>query len=291
MALVDRKGFTVSMQMRVHHTTTYSYSEEAHASYSEARLTPLTTADQYVRRSRLEISPTPWSSEYRDYWGTTVSAFEVTDPHHELRVAATSTVDTADAPEPVEGTQWHVLADPNVADQYCEFIAQSPITEPAEDVKAELDQLRQAAARPADYASAACELIRQRVRRLVAATHVTATAEQTWQAGKGVCHDISHVTIGALRYAGIPARFVAGYLHPQVEPVIGEKLVSEPHAWLEWWDGAWVGWDVAYAIVPGERHVIVSMGRDFSDSPPLRGIYAVEGDVHTEVTVEITRLA
>ena len=57
-------------------------------------MTPMTTSEQYVLRSRLEISPTPWSYEYRDYWGTTVTSFEVHDPHQDLTVVATSTVET-----------------------------------------------------------------------------------------------------------------------------------------------------------------------------------------------------
>lgn len=281
----------MSMQMRVRHTTVYTYQEDAYASYSEARLTPLTTAAQYVRRSRLEITPTPWSTEYRDYWGTTVSAFEVTDPHDQLVVSATSTVDTADVPKPVPSIDWQSLADPNTADQYCEFIAQAELVEPSPDLIPQLDQLRDVSERPADYVLAVCDLLRTSLKRLVAATHVTSTSSQTWTARKGVCHDITHVAIGALRHAGIPARFVSGYLHPQSEPAVGETCTTEPHAWLEWWDGEWVGWDVAYGVTPGERYIIVSMGRDFSDSPPLRGIYAVEGDVRTDVDVEITRLA
>lgn len=280
----------MSMRMRVRHATTYTYSEPTVASYSEARLTPQTTADQYVRRSRLEIAPTAWSQEYRDYWGATVTAFEVTDPHDELTVVATSVVDTADPAEPGESIGWDAL-DANTLDRYCEFVHQQDKVRPAESLVAELDAVRASSATPGDYVERVVELIRDRVKRLVAATHVSATAEETWESGKGVTHDITHVAIGALRHAQIPARFVAGYVHPEPDPQVDAAVASEPHAWLEWWDGRWVGWDVTHGEAPGERHIVVSRGRDFDDNPNLRGIYSTSGEFTTAVEVEITRLA
>ena len=55
-----------------------------------------------------------------------------------------------------------------------------------------------------------------------------------WRSGKGVCQDIAHITIGALRAVGIPARYVSGYLHPVPDPEIGEPAIGESHAWVEW---------------------------------------------------------
>lgn len=278
------------MRMQVRHATTYTYAKSTVASYSEARLTPQTTADQYVRRSRLEITPTAWSQEYRDYWGATVTAFEVTDPHAELTVVATSIVDTADPAEPGASIGWDDL-DPSTLDRYCEFVHQQDKVRPSADLVAELDRIRASAERPDEYVRAVGELVRSRITRLVAATHASGTAEEAWASGRGVTHDIAHVAIGALRHAKIPARFVAGYVHPDASPEIDHEVAAEPHAWLEWWDGRWIGWDVTRDETPGDRHIIVSRGRDFDDNPNLRGIYATDGEVTTAVEVEITRLA
>lgn len=278
------------MQMRVAHVTTYTYDGDVEASYSEARLVPLTSADQYVRRARLDVTPTPWSQEYRDYWGTVVTAFEVTDPHEELRVECTSVVDTADPRVSDAPISWADLADPDTQDEFCEFLAHSEATTPHPTLASRVESLRAEAAEPAELVTAVCDLVRDEITRLVGATHVSATAEETWRERKGVAQDLAHVAIGALRHAGVPARFVTGYRHPDVDPALDEPRESEPHGWLEWWDGSWVGHDVAFGETPGERHVVVSMGRDAGDSPPLRGIYATSGPVRTEVTVEITRI-
>ncbi len=99
----------MTMQLRIRHTTGYHYEKGAVASFNEARMTPMTTSEQYVLRSRLEISPTPWSYEYRDYWGTTVTSFEVHDPHQDLTVVATSIVDTQGTPPEPHGVAWDAL--------------------------------------------------------------------------------------------------------------------------------------------------------------------------------------
>ena len=58
-----------------------------------------------------------------------------------------------------------------------------------------------------------------------------------------MCQDYAHLVLGALRHVGIPARYVSGYLHPRAEPGIGEEVIAESHAWVEWWLGEWVGND------------------------------------------------
>ena len=126
----------MSMQMRIRHTTGYHYEKGAVASFNEARMTPMTTSEQYVLRSRLEITPMPWSYEYRDYWGTTVTSFEVHDPHSELTVVATSTVETQEVPEKPHGATWAELDD--VQDEWCEFLALSTWVAPSADLLAEL---------------------------------------------------------------------------------------------------------------------------------------------------------
>ncbi|RYJ07113.1 MAG: transglutaminase family protein, partial [Actinomycetales bacterium] len=116
-------GRPESMQLRIRHTTGYQYAEGAAASYNEARMTPLTTSDQYVLRSRLDVTPTAWSVEYRDYWGSTVTSFEVHEPHETLSVVSTSTVETsAHTQEPGE-VAWDDLA--AVQDEWCEYLVAS----------------------------------------------------------------------------------------------------------------------------------------------------------------------
>jgi transglutaminase-like putative cysteine protease len=278
----------MSMQLRIRHTTGYHYEKGAVASFNEARMTPMTTSEQYVLRSRLEISPTPWSYEYRDYWGTTVTSFEVHDPHADLTVVATSTVETQEVPPKPHGVAWADLD--AVQDEWCEFLELSSWVAPSPALLEALEPVRAAAGTPGDYAQAAAQLLHERVAYVPGSTEVTTSAADAWDAQTGVCQDFAHLTLGALRIARSPARYVSGYLHPSPDPVVGEAVEGESHAWIEWWDGDWVAWDPTNAIAPGPRHVVVAKGRDYGDSPPLRGIFSTSGGSELFVGVEITRL-
>ena len=131
----------------------------------------------------------------------------------------------------------------------------------------------------------------ERIAYVRGSTSVTSTAADAWEAGAGVCQDIAHLAVGALRHVGIPARYVSGYLHPRKDAAIGEPAIGESHAWVEWWLGAWDAHDPTNATAIGERHVIVGRGRDYNDVPPIKGIVAGSARSELEVTVEITRLA
>jgi transglutaminase-like putative cysteine protease len=120
---------------------------------------------------------------------------------------------------------------------------------------------------------------------------VHTTAAEAWEQKRGVCQDITHLAIGALRSVGIPARYVSGYLHPQPDAAIGQTVAGESHAWVEWFCGDWRGFDPTNLIDIGDRHVTVGRGRDYNDVAPLRGVYAGPYGSKLFVTVEITREA
>lgn len=281
-------GSARPMQLRIRHTTGFTYDEGAAASYNEARMTPLTTQDQLVLRARLDVTPTAWSQEYRDYWGTVVTAFEVHEPHDALTVVATSTVESTPHVVDAVPVEWDELS--TVADEWCEFLMVGDWVRPDAELVDRLEVLRAASGTPGEYAVGVFALVHDQLRYLPGATVVSTTAAEAWQAGAGVCQDLAHVTLGALRWAGVPARYVSGYLHPSPDPVVGATVAGESHAWVEFWDGDWRAFDPTNAVVPGDRHVLVARGRDYADTTPLRGIYSTQGSSELSVSVEITRL-
>ena len=64
-------------RIRVVHTTGYSYETAVRESYNEARLTPRSDNRQNVIVSRVETTPATRAYRYADYWGTTVTAFDL----------------------------------------------------------------------------------------------------------------------------------------------------------------------------------------------------------------------
>ena len=83
-----------------------------------------------------------------------------------------------------------------------------------------------------------------------------------------------------------PATCTRSRTPPSARPVTGES-----HAWVEWWDGGWNGFDPTNSVEIGTRHVTLGRGRDYGDVPPFKGLFSGATSGGHTVTVEVTRLA
>jgi transglutaminase-like putative cysteine protease len=282
-------------RLRIRHVTGFSYPNEVSASYNEARMLPVHDEGQYVLSSALRVEPVAVSHEYEDYWGTRVASFEVLAAHRQLSLTATSVVEVGDRPSldrPVGWDELPALAGSRTA--HVEQLAATPSTSASADLHDLAVSIRRGDEAPAAVARAIATAVGDRMEYKQGVTSVRTTAEHAWDARAGVCQDIAHVTLAALRSVGIPARYVSGYLHPQPDAPIGQTVTGESHAWVEWLtdaSGAWTGFDPTNRIDIGERHVVVGRGRDYNDVPPLRGVYAGSASAELFVTVELTREA
>ena len=279
-------------RIRINHVTHFTYSGEVTASYNEVRMLPSSTDGQFVIYSNLDISPISSAHTYVDYWGTKVGAFETLRPHSELSLSAASLVDVQNRRSPQSDLNWDEMRATSLDSvMTVEQLVQTAKTEPPQEVVDIARGIATASATPSQAALAICWTLGERVQYVQGATDVGSTAAEAWDAQKGVCQDIAHIAIGAIRSVGIPARYVSGYLHPHAEPTIGETVPGESHAWVEWFSGEWRGFDPTNLVEIGERHVIVGRGRDYADIAPVRGVYAGSSDSALEVTVELTREA
>src|SRR5690348_4796256 len=278
------------MQLRIVHTTGYEYDDQVAASYNEARLTPQTQGGQIVTQSRIDVVPKPWMQTYRDHWGTNVTAFEVLDPHTSLRVVGTSTVHTTPTATVSDPLSWEDLD--GLVDDFAEYLIVLPRVQPPEDLFEHVLMVRDSCETPRDAALAICNFIHDEVEYRAGSTEVHAVAATAWAQRSGVCQDLAHLVIGCLRSLDIPARYISGYLHPVRDPEIGVAVTGESHAWIEWWDGVWRGFDPTNNEPPTERHVVVATGRNYDDVRPLAGVFSGRGAAsHMVVDVQITRLA
>jgi transglutaminase-like putative cysteine protease len=278
-------------RLQIVHRTTFHYADHVVASYNEARMLPAHDVGQFVLSAHLDVSPGGTQSDYVDYWGTRVVAFEAITPHRRLDLTASSLVETEARDVPSTFTQWDELE--RIAGSSVGFVEQSrqtPRTRPARDV---VELARDAVSRaegPDAAATAICRRIGETMRYVPGSTGVHTTAADAWATGSGVCQDIVHVAVGALRAVGVPARYVSGYLHPDPAAVMGMPVTGESHAWIEWFAGGWRGYDPTNLIDIGDRHVLIGRGRDYDDVAPFRGVYAGSGASEQTVSVEITRV-
>ncbi|WP_436495275.1 transglutaminase family protein [Actinokineospora sp. HUAS TT18] len=280
----------MTWRIRVVHTTGYRYEAPVVQSFNEARLTPRSDRRQNLVVSRIETTPPTRSYRYTDYWGTDVTSFDLHAPHTELKIVASSVVETGDTTEPVDAATWADLRDPAVVDRYAEFLEWTRYV-PRHRELGMLARSMRKGRKPFEAVLAVSELVHDRLTYRRGTTGVHSSAVDAWEAREGVCQDYAHLTLSMLRAIGIPARYVSGYLHTKPEAKIGEAIQGESHAWIEAWTGGWWGFDPTNDVEIGPRHIWVATGRDYADVSPVKGTYSGGAASAIEVSVAVTRLA
>ncbi|NKX49190.1 transglutaminase family protein [Arthrobacter deserti] len=262
-------------------------------SYNEARMTPVTDSQQVVLESTLKVSPAgAVLSSYRDYWGTRVTAFDMQIPHDFLEVRAVTTVEVhrSERVLPEEAiTSWDHLAGEPALNEFSDWLPQTLLSEPGDEVRKLVGAFAEGR-NPHEAAHAVMAWMKGEMQYVKGVTGVQSNAGEVWNHRQGVCQDLAHLGIGALRSLGIPARYVSGYLHPRPDAAVGETVAGQSHAWLEWWDGQWQSWDPTNVGPVGDFHVSVARGRDYRDVPPLKGILSGGGGSKLSVEVDVTRI-
>lgn len=276
-------------RFRISHITTLGYSAPVTASHNELRMTPVTEAGQLTLEHRLRIRPMTWSHVFQDYWGSHVTAIDVSGGHERLEVESLSTVERMEQVEPSGGLSLADLNDDAVRDVQFEWLGTQGPTQLSEEALALVDGPAHGRS-VAALARAVFEAVSGHLSYRPGATAVHSTAQDAWVEGAGVCQDYAHAAVAMLRAHGVPARYVSGYLAPKRDSRVGETSSGESHAWLEWWDGAWHAWDVTNMRPVGLDHVVVARGRDYRDVPPLVGVFSGAAQSMLSVEVTFTRL-
>jgi transglutaminase-like putative cysteine protease len=280
-------------RLEIEHTTTFTYDAPVRLSYNETRLLPIDDERQRTVTAGVWTTPNAHQQRYTDYWGTRVVAFDVPESHRGLEIRLEAVVETPVDPWAAVATEadaaWSDLV--ASAPELDELLLPTPYTAaPADLVRLALG-LRDGAGTPRNTVLAAASWANGAIEYETGVTGVHTSAAEALEAGKGVCQDLAHLTIALLRACGVPARYVSGYLHPKVNPVVGEEAVGQSHAWVEAWTGAWWPVDPTNLLTPGPRHVVVARGRDYADVAPVRGIYAGSAGNSLTAKVTVTRTA
>lgn len=277
-------------RLAIRHVTGFVYDGFADSSYNEARMTPLSSPRQHVLEATLWTSPGASQLTYLDYFGSAVTSFDLHERHAQLEVRAEALVEVMTRAKSSPSLALDDLSSPSVINRYAEYLLARPRTQLPVEIHQELAS-RTGGSSLEELVASISQYVRTKVAYVSGSTHVTTTALQSWTQGSGVCQDLSHLMIALLRGQGVPARYVSGYLHPKADAVLGETVSGQSHAWVEYFDGEWVGVDPTNGDDIGLQHVVVAKGRDYGDVPPLKGIYHGAPSRALGVTVEITRVA
>jgi transglutaminase-like putative cysteine protease len=109
---------------------------------------------------------------------------------------------------------------------------------------------------------------------------------------RGVCQDFAHIMISGMRGIGLPVGYVSGYLRTVTSAGTTRLEGADAmHAWVMVWCGeqhGWHGLDPTNAIPAGDDHVVVAIGRDYSDVAPIDGVVLASGRQQLRVAVSVT---
>ncbi|GGR45963.1 transglutaminase-like putative cysteine protease [Nocardioides luteus] len=295
------------MRYTVDHTTVYAYDDDVTDSVGIANVTPRELPHQHVETTQVRITPAPADqSTDVDFYGNTVTYFQVLQPHRRLEISATSVVD-------VTGPTWDETA----------------FDQPWERARPLADTALPGAWRAADLAVASplveqtqeaydfgavsltegrglVEAAEDLMHRVHAgfdyddtATTVTSTIPEVFAARGGVCQDFAHLMLACLRAHGLAARYVSGYLATTPPPGKPRLVGADAsHAWVEVWlphlgadlngagSGQWLALDPTNDTRADDRYVSVAWGRDYADVPPAKGVIYTEATTST-LTVSV----
>jgi transglutaminase-like putative cysteine protease len=290
------------MRFHIEHTTEYVYPEPALESFSELRLRPRDSLRQKVSRHQTLIEPGVLVESHIDYFGNYVETISIPHRHQRLVVSSACDVETKPFNDALSALDLTIAEARQMYQdrrrELHDFLRPSKFiqhVDPVYEMAAEF--LPSEAPFSASLLALNSHLFRT-LKYRPGATDSGTDVEQFLASREGVCQDFAHLMIAVCRVAGIPARYVSGYIETDPPPPAADGSATgtligaiATHAWLEVFTptGFWVGLDPTNDMLDGERHVQIGIGRDYADVPPMKGIFKGSRAQILNVQVRMTR--
>lgn len=290
------------MEFEITHVTHYKYGHPAAEAYGEARLTPPNLPSQTVLSHRLVIDPEVQTSDYVDHFGNRVDFFSLPFRHKQLFVSNQAVVRTHPVALPASSLELPVQEARqilgSVMTDVFDYLQMTPVVQTTRESVQWAKKFLPGRAPLGECLQRLNEAIYAEFKYKPGATENSTPLATIWKNKIGVCQDFAHVGLSILRTAGLPARYVCGYIETDplrnadgtVKRMVGAVAT---HAWIEVLvpGMTWVAIDPTNRQWINERYVAVSFGRDYRDATPLRGTFKGSGGQNMKVRVIMKRRA
>jgi transglutaminase-like putative cysteine protease len=284
----------------IRHVTTYSYESSVNFARCSLRLEPRSGDGQQLVSHSVDIRPRPADrTARRDFFGTLTESILIETPHRHLRIDSRSRVSVSRrAPgRTTQGPAWENVRD--VAFEAASLGPASPIgyvfASPLVPVQQPVTGYAALSFPPGCGILAGAVDLMHRIRTDfkydAKATVISTPLEEVFEKRHGVCQDFAHVMIAGLRGLGLPAAYVSGYLRT-IPPPGKPRLqgADATHAWVSLWCGeeiGWVGLDPTNDLLVENDHIVLAVGRDYSDVSPVDGIIVGSRKQKLSVAVDV----
>lgn len=267
------------MILSVVHKTRYDFETPVRGVIQSLRLTPAKCDSQRVLDWNIDIPGAVMGTMFRDGAGDYVCTASLRAATKEIVVTVTGRVETTDTAGILRGHRERV---PPRA--YLRNTQRTTPNRAIHDlVAAALDQ--QDDASELEKAHHLMHAVADAVLYRPGTTTAHTTAAEAITAGTGVCQDHTQVLISAAHIAGLPARYVSGYLNATDE----QDAHEASHAWAEIFVTGlgWIGFDAANRCCPDTNYIRLGSGLDATDAAPVRGLVLGDAQEKLDVTVVI----
>jgi transglutaminase-like putative cysteine protease len=277
------------LNYRIKHITRYTYPFSVIDSANQVMLFPIDDPQQEVKKHELIITHQPSVEIFIDYFGNKVGIFSVIKPHNELTIQSNIEVILHEAVLPSDeqppAAQWENLQLIREEFPYMDFMLIEHF-EQEEAIKQIVTSLKETGVAPLAVAQKMSAFVYDTFEYKKGITNVETQVDEIWALKAGVCQDFAHILLVMLRIAGVPARYVSGYICPKNQELRGEGAT---HAWVEAYIPfhGWVGLDPTNNCIASDRHVRLAIGRSFTDCTPVKGTYKGSSEHTLEVSVTI----
>ena len=284
----------------IRHVTTYGYESPVSFARCSLRLEPGSGGGQELVSHTVDVRPRPADRTVRrDFFGTHTESILIETPHRNLRIDSRSRVAVSrTAPgRHAQSRAWESVRD--IAFEAASLGPASPIgyvfASPLVPLQRPVTSYASASFPKGRGILAGAVDLMQRIRTDFKydpkATVISTPLNEVFEKRHGVCQDFAHVMIAGLRGLGLPAAYVSGYL--RTIPAAGRPRLQgadATHAWVSLWCGegpGWIGFDPTNDILVENDHIVLAIGRDFSDVSPVDGIIVGSRKQKLNVAVDV----
>jgi len=290
------------VKLRIRHETRYKYAGNVSHSVNQLCVVPRNTPLQQCLNNSLHIEPNPTKIYFwQDSFGNTLAHYSIEENHDSCVIESVSLVETTVNTPKIASAPMDMVSFKQALnnDRTDDGLLASKCLLPSQHVQrlqgtsSIIDTLEKQSASPLEFAEQLMSWIYNEFEYDPNFSTVVTTGQIAFDSKRGVCQDFAHVALSVLREAGIPARYVSGYLETLPPP--GQKKLQgsdASHAWFSVYTPVtgWVDFDPTNNKQPDHQYVTTAWGRDYGDVAPLKGVVYGGGGQSVVVSVDVNKV-